>query len=200
MRCGFAPLLLMPSVLLSAPSAAEGQARLTLDVRGGVSVPSGSFETGPLEGGSIDAGPAFGLHFALRRNRWLDLYAGFSQTRFGCEEDGCAGAGDLVSTVWDLGFQVRPNASPWGPWLRVGVVVGGTEIELPPEGGDSGVVEKVTDLGVGGEFGLGWHVRLADAFGLSPGVRYTHVNQRLDSDVTFRMRYWVADLGFILGF
>jgi len=195
-------LLLSSSLLLLTPGIARAQARLTLDVRAGAAVPAGSFRNGPLEGGSIAAAPAFGLHFGLRRNRWLDLYAGFSQLRFGCAEDGCAGAGDLVSTMWDLGFHIRPRSGPWGPWLRVGAVMGGTEIELPgPLGeGGSGVVEEVSDLGIGGEFGFGWRVRLADSFGLSPGVRYTLVNQMLDRDVTFRMRYWVADLGLVVGF
>jgi hypothetical protein len=79
-------------------------------------------------------------------------------------------------------------------------VVGGTEIERAGSSEEDPVVKEVSDLGVGGELGLGWRVRLADSFGLSPGIRYTHVNQRLDPDVTFRMRTWVVDLGLVLGF
>ena len=206
MRCGVRPLVgLALSISAILPEAAEGQERLTLDLRAGASVPAGSFTTGPVSSGAIDAAPAFGLHFALRQNRWLDVYAGFSQLRFGCEADGCVGPGELVSTAWDLGFHVRPVMGPWGPWFRVGVVFAVLEASLPASsGGDPGVGSAperfASSSSLGGEAGLGWRIRLADAIGLSPGIRYTQVNSRLDEDRMFRMRYWVADIGLVFGF
>jgi len=186
------------------PEGAVAQARLTLDLRAGGSIPVGSFKTGPLSGGSIEAAPAFGLHFALRQSRWLDVYAGFSQLRFGCKADGCVDPGELVSTAWDLGVHVRPVAGPWGPWFRAGVVIAGIEANLPtgpggaPGSGDG--VPRTSGTSLGGEVGVGWRIRLANAVGLSPGIRYTRVDSRLDGDLRFDMRYWVADIGLVLGF
>jgi hypothetical protein len=195
---------------LLAPDPASAQARLSLELRGGWTLPAGSFTTGPREGGDIEGAPAFGLHFTLRRNRWLDLHAGFSQLRFGCEADGCVGEGELVSTAWDLGTHIRLRPGPWGPWIRVGLVLGGIELDLPepagppepPEGGarTHGPLHVASDTGVGGELGLGWRIRLADGWGLNPGLRYSFLKSRADDGTAFRMRYWVADVGLVLGF
>jgi hypothetical protein len=57
-----------------------------------------------------------------------------------------------------------------------------------------------SDVGVGGEAGIGVRVPLRDGVALSPGVRYALVNSRLDDDTLLRLRYWVADVGLVVGF
>lgn len=194
-----APALCVATLLGSGELS--GQARLALDVRGGASIPAGSFTRGPRQGGDLDAAPAFGLHFDLRRGRWWGLYAGFSQLRFGCEDDGCRPGGELVSTTWDVGGHLRFRPGPWGPWARVGLVFARVESELPADPGSvADGVDEPSKLGIGAEVGVGWRLRVADRLGVSPGVRYTRVDSRLDRDTRFRMRYWVADLGVVLGF
>lgn len=192
----FYPLFVLAALL--HPGEVRGQARLAMEVRGGASIPAGAFTEGPRRGGELEAAPAFGLHFALRRNRWTGLYAGFSQLRFGCVDDGCREGGELVSTAWDLGGHLRFRPGPWGPWARLGVVFARVESELPPREGSG--PPPASELGVGGEAGVGWRIRLADRLGLNPGVRYTRLDSRLDEDTVFRMRYWVADVGVVLGF
>lgn len=200
MRLGTLVLLLSSSFLVAA-TPAEAQGRLTLELRGGVSVPSGGLGKGPLEAGELGAGPAFGMRFSLRRSRWVDLYAGFSELRFDCGADGCAGDGRLVSTVWNVGANLRARSGLWGPWLRVGLVAGAAEFETAdPDGGSTSTVSRVTDTGVGGEIGTGWRIRLADAWGVSPGVRYSRWDARVDEGTLYRMSYWVADLGLVLAF
>lgn len=130
----------------------------------------------------------------------MGLYAGFSQLRFGCAEDGCRDGGELVSTLWDVGGYVRFRPGPWGPWSRLGVVFARVESELPAPGAAQEGAAPASDLGVGVEIGVGWRLRVADRLGVSPGLRYALVDSRLDADTVFHMRYWVADFGVVVGF
>ncbi|HZD06339.1 MAG TPA: hypothetical protein VE173_15620 [Longimicrobiales bacterium] len=188
---------------LATARACEGQAPLALEVQGGASIPVGPFTRGPRLEGSLDAAPAFGLYFTLRRNRWVGLYAGFSQLRFGCRDDGCTAGGALVSTAWEVGGHLRTSPGPWGPWIRLGLVLTRVESDYPAfaaDGVGAASTHQVSDLGVGGELGVGWRIGLTDGVGVNPGVRYAQLDSRLDRDAVLRMRYWVVDLGVVLGF
>ena len=177
------------------PNEARAQSALVLDVRGGVAAPAGSFKRGPEREGSIGAGPTFGLLFDLRRGDHLGLYVGFSQVLFDCSSDGCVGDEEFVSTSWDLGIHLRARSTTWGPWLRGGVVFTRMERDIAsPEGPG----HEVSDLGVGGELGVGLRVRLTERFGLNPGVRFALLNTRLENGDLLRMRYWVLDFGLVM--
>lgn len=133
----------------------------------------------------------------------MGLYAGFSQLRFGCVDDGCREGGKLVSTAWEVGGNLRLRSGPWGPWVRLGLALAHVESDYPASGAveePAGSGSRASDLGVGGEVGVGWRIQVADGVGLAPGVRYARLDTRLDPDTVFRMRYWVAELGVVLGF
>jgi hypothetical protein len=193
-------LILVITFLFSAgaaASAAAAQSVLVLDVRGGLGIPVGSFSTGPDSGGDVGPAASLGLQFVLRRGSHLGFYAGFTQVRFDCGEDGCPGEGVYVSTAWDLGVHVVPVDAPWSPWIRAGLVLARVERDFR-EGGE--VLQRVSDLGAGGEVGVGFRVPLGRRLTLRPGVRYTVVEADYGDAGTLRMRYLVVDVGLALGF
>ena len=57
---------------------------------------------------------------------------------------------------------------------------------------------EVSDLGVGGELGAGFRVRLTERLGVNPGVRFALLNTRLEDGDLLRMRYWVVDVGLVV--
>ena len=124
------------------------------------------------------------------------LYVGFSQHRFGCDAAGCAPGGEYVATGFDLGF--RWDLMTRGsviPWIRLGVLTTGVETpDLPPP--DAGVSE----LGFGGEVGLGVYIGTSSPVALNPGIRFSAVNTKLPGGGVLRMRYLVADVALTLSF
>ena len=187
------PLLLL--LQLGAGSVPlEAQGPLSLEARVGASLPVGSYRSATL----AEPGPGFGLHFVYRRSARRSFYIGFDQHRFGCDPESCRGE-DLVSTGWTVGtrLRLRPETA-FMPWLGLGMLFDRLEGELGPA--DAALADQVSDLGLGGEVGVGALVRVGGRFSASPGVRYRLVNTRFDDAGLVRLRYLVADLGIVLGF
>ena len=191
-----AAALLAAVLAVPRPSGLAAQSPLVLDVRAGATLPTGSFVREGLEA-ELSPGAGFGLHFTLQRHPWRAFYAGFSQHRFGCDGAGCPGGGELVSTGWNLGTRLSVATGGASPWLRLGVVFDRVEADFL-EGGDE--VGRVSDLGVGGEVGIGVVMGTARRLSLSPGVRYVLVDGRFERRGLVRMRYLVADLGAVIAF
>lgn len=189
--------VLLAALLLALPVAARAQAApLVVEVRGGASVPFGSFADGGRVGEGVEGGPSFTVDFALARSSRRTLTLGFSQHRFGCEAAGCSADGSYVATGVNLGL--RFNLVPTGdvvPWLRLGGR--SVRVELPERGSHPAGTSK---LGFGGEVGAGIYIGAFQSFALNPGFRVAAVNTELPGGELLRMRYWVADLGFALAF
>lgn len=179
----------------SATAPLNAQAPLVIEGRAGVITPVGGFRTGPEQGGELAGGASFGVGFALERSGGLHLTLGFSQHRFDCEADGCAGDGLYVATAWDLGARWDFGSGAVVPWVRAGATVPRVERDRPePDEAD------VTELGIGAEAGAGARIAVAGRFHLSPGVRFGAADTGLRSGGTLRMRYLVFDVGLVVGF
>ena len=171
---------------------------LVIEMRGGAALPVSSFRTGPDQGGEIVRAPTFGLHFVYRSSAGWGPYAGFSQHRFDCADDGCPGA-EYVATTWDFGAQRTLGLHGW---IRAGVLFGRLEREFagagapPGEGGVAGV----SSLSLGAEGGAGVRVPLRGRLALTPGLRYGWLNTRFRDDGLMRMRWVAADLGLAIAF
>ena len=185
------------TVLVATASAAAAQAPpFVLEVRGGSSIPVGSFADGDRRGEGSAADRSFGLAFGVTRTSSRTTFVGFSQHRFGCEDIGCDGDGTFVATTIDVG--VRYNVTLHRqvvPWIRIGGLT--TRVEL---GDHPDYRDQVSSLGFGGEVGAGVYLGSANAVGLSPGVRFTAVNSGLPGGGVLRMRYLVADLALVIAF
>lgn len=201
-------LLLVPiamGALLGFPGEATGQAAITVGVRGGASIPVGSFEEGGGGDGArsaLEAGPSFGVDLQYHPQRGSGFFVGFSQHRFGCEAESCPGSGEYVSTGWNLGLRHTLPVGGLRPYLQAGAVLSRTEDGGIRSGGPAGVAgagQEVSDLALGGEAGAGLDISLGRRFRAQPGVRYGITNTRF-SDGLLRMRYLVADLGLRVTF
>lgn len=167
-----------------------------LDLRGGVAVPAGSFADGVRTGEGTTAGPTLGAAFVLRRSDRRTVYAGFSQHRFGCVAAGCAEGGRYVATGFDLGmrFALLPGHT-FVPWIRLGAITTRVETrDLPaPDAG-------VSDLGFGGEAGIGVYIGPNSSVALNPAVTFSAVNSDLPGGATLRLRYLTATIAVVLAF
>jgi hypothetical protein len=194
------PLVVLAALTPAGAARAQDLPALVIEMRGGAALPVSSFRTGPDQGGEIVRAPTFGLHFVYRSSAGWGPYAGFSQHRFDCADDGCPGA-EYVATTWDLGVQRTLGA--YG-WIRVGVVFGRLEREFAVAGvpaADAEVgVPGVSSLSLGAEGGAGARVPLRGRLALTPGVRYGWLNTRFRDDGLVRMRWVAADLGLAIAF
>jgi len=183
--------------LARAPAPVSAQeSPLVVEARGGFAIPVGSFATGSEPGEGTEAGASFGVTLGLAGGGLWTPYVGFSQHRFGCEDAGCASAGRYVATGFQAGVRVIPL--PGGsvlPWLSVGAIT--THVEA----GDLGAANAgVSELGVGGEVGVGLHIGAASQIALNPGVRLVAVNATLPDGTDLHMRYLVADVAIVISF
>lgn len=188
-------LVLLP-VVAASPRAALAQASpLVIEARGGAAIPVSAFADGSRSGEGTSPGVSFGVDFALPGGGRFFPYVGFSQNRFKCQDAGCPAGGRYVATGFHGGIRTAPL--PTGlviPWLRVGVVTAHVETDA-----FSGVAAGRSEIGLGGEVGVGVHVG-SGPVALSPAVRFVAVNAELPGGALLRMRYLVADLGVVLAF
>jgi hypothetical protein len=177
------------------PAPAQESA-IVVEARGGVAIPVGSFATGIEPGEGTEAGASFGVTIGVAGGGLWTPYLGFSQHRFGCEDAGCPSSGQYVATGFQAGVRVIPlQGSSLLPWISVGAVT--THVEA----GDLGsAYAGVSDLGVGGEVGIGLHIGAASQLALNPGARFVVVGADLPDGTNLGMKYVVADLALVISF
>ena len=191
------PAALMLSVAVTCVASVGAQeAPLVLEVRGGVAAPLGSFSNGARVGEGAAPGPSFGVDFVLPGAGRRSFYVGFSQHRFGCADAGCPSDEPYVATGFHAGYRIAllMNRSIF-PWIRVAVVT--TRVETDGLGGSN---TGVSELGFGGELGVGVYIGSASPVAINPGVRLAAVNTMLPGGELLRMRYLVADVAIALAF
>ncbi len=191
------PVLCTIALALSvARGGAAQESPLVVEAHGGGAIPVGSFAHGDRVGEGTSAGPSFGVDLALPGGGRVAPYVGFSQHRFGCEDAGCGPGGRYVATGFQGGIRIVPMPGRSVlPWVRLGAVT--THVETDALGGANA---GVSDLGVGGEVGVGVHVGGGSQLALNPGMRFVAVNTKLPGGSTLRLRYLVADLALVLAF
>lgn len=185
----------LAGALVGAPVAAQ-DAPLLLEIHAGPAVPLGAFSSGDREGEGAAPGASVSVAFAIPGDGRRTLYAGFSQLRFGCEDAGCGSGGRYVATGFDVGLRLAlVTGRSLIPWVRFGAIT--TRVETDDLGGSNA---GVSDLGFGGEAGLGVYVGSASAVALNPSITYSAVNTRLPGGSDLRMRYLKAYIGIVFAF
>ena len=181
------------SLLLCSGIGASAQDRWTVEVRGGVTIPTETFLDADLErGAGLEATIGYDIAPALA------VYAGWDWQRFE-QTEGVPFTTDVEDTGYAFGIRYSPRLSgALGPWLRVGAVY--DHVELEDEAGDT-IGDSQHTLGL--EVGGGVTIRLGEALALTPGVRY----RRFKPDVTIgqattstTVSYIAADVGLALKF
>jgi hypothetical protein len=190
-------LLVVELVIGFAAAPASAQDRpLLLEGHGGIAVPVGSFAESSALGRGATAGPTLSVLFAVPGDGRRTLYAGFSQSRFGCEDAGCSPDGRFVATGFNVGlrFALLPGRMAM-PWIRIGAITTRVETDdLPaPDAG-------VSDLGVGGEAGAGVYIGGDGPVAVNPAVTFSVVNSTLPGGSTLGLRYLTAQLGIVVAF
>jgi hypothetical protein len=179
------------------PSAAAAQPSLLVESRVGVAIPSGSFTTGP-GGGRLAEAPTVGIRFGLLRGSRTYVSVGFAQVRTDCSRDGCGSR--WVATQWDAGVRVELMQGATVPWLRAGIVSPTVENVLVRDEPTGSLRRGTSDRGWGGELGAGIRFPITERFSLSPGARWVAVDVGRAGADDLRMRYWIVDVGVVVGF
>jgi len=182
---------------LTQPGRAVAQQSLAVDTRLGVAVPVGGFAEDLVPESELRPSGSFGVQFSLPRGARRAWFAGFSQHRLSCEGAGCAGIGAFESTAWKVGTRVSVLSGARTPWVRLAVVLDRSEADFLEDGVP---VRLASDLALGVDAGVGFSLPVARRVALSPGVRYEALNANFPGARRVKIRYVVADLGFILTF
>jgi len=189
--------------LVAATGADAGaqDAPLIVEAHGGAAIPFGDFRDGDGPGEGAATGPSLSVAFAFPSGSWRTLYTGFSQHRFGCADAGCAEDGRYVATGFNLGLRIVPIPSgPVAPWIQLGAIstrVETGDLAATSEGADD---DGVSDLGFGGEVGVGVLVRLGRSVGWSATGLISAVDSDLPGGAALPLRYFTAQTGITLIF
>lgn len=193
-------LLLVCPLWAAIPLAAQ-DAPLLVEAQGGAAIPFGDLKDGQGPGMGTATGVSLSVVLAVPSEGWRTIYAGFSQHRFGCEAAGCDVDGRYVATGFNLGFRIVPvREGPVVPWIRLGVIT--TRVETgdlsasPESAADAGL----TDLGFGGEAGVGILVPLGRSVGWSATGLVSAVDSDLPGGASLPLRYFTAHTGLTLLF
>jgi len=179
-----------------APALSGQDPVLTLSAEPGWTIPLGDFSDGSAPGEGVEGGASLGVTFTLHGDGWRSWYAGFNQKRFACEAAGCAADDSYRATGFHAGvLAVFARRRPVQPFLRVGAVTTRVETRsLPaPDGG-------VSDLGFGGEVGLGLTLLAQSPVAITPTVTATRIDSTLPGGTSLRLRYLTATLAVVLAF
>lgn len=180
----------------AAPDAAAQDAALLVEASGGVAAPLADFRSGDGPGEGTSSGASLSVLLAVPSAGRHTIYAGFSQHRFGCEPAGCGAGGRYVATGFNVGLRfalLRGHHAV--PWIQLGAITTRVETEdlEPPNTG-------VSELGYGGEGGLGFFVQLGPSVGWSSSVLVSTVGSELPGGAKLELRYLTAHTGVSLIF
>jgi len=182
-----------------APTPAQGQeGPYAFSIRGGTTLPVGSFrdETEGWEG-RAGRGTSLAMGFTFPLFRFVGGYLGFSQHKFGCDENVCPEGNSWVSTGFDVALRVVAGGGMVRPWVQGGVHTHRMEARIH---GDAGPLSLNSEGGGGYEVGGGILIKVAERMSLSPGVRYGLGNVPISGHPNLGIRFLVFDLGLVAGF
>ena len=169
----FFSMIAAAALLTAAPAAAQ-HSPFSLELRSGV-----TFPTGDLSDAGIEAGPLFGLDvFAV--DRALSVYGGWGYHQF---------SDDVTASGPRLGLKAIFRTPGYAtPWIRAGA----TFNEADGSGGSS-------DRELGLEAGAGLDYELSDRVSLTPAARYHTFSPDFGAGSS-TFSYLTLDLGVHLHF
>lgn len=202
---GLVPALGVALFVGAGDPVAAQDAPLTLEVHGGVAIPFGTLRDGEGPDEGTSAGPSLSVVFAVPSAGWRTIYAGFSQHRFGCDTGGCAPEGrytdPYVATGFNVGLRIVPvREGSFIPWIRLGGITTRVEVEDPVTPLPGSPPADVSDLGFGGEAGVGFLLRLGPSVAWSGTGLASFATSELPDGSSLDMRYVTLHTGITLLF
>lgn len=167
----------------AAASPLAAQLPLSVEARGGVALPTGTFRD------AARGGPAGEVSATWHALPLIGIYGAYQWNRFGWDDTG----GDATDAGFALGVRITIPTPliPIDPWIRAGVVAHRLK---------AGTLSE--DAKPGWEAGAGLAFPLARGLTLTPGVlwtRYQHGSGMADGEL-LRVRHVRADVGLRLRF
>ncbi|HEX6041640.1 outer membrane beta-barrel protein [Longimicrobium sp.] len=154
----------------------------SLEVRGGLAVPTGDFGEKVGDDPSVETGYTVGANATYHFMPLLGVYAGYTYNRFGL--DGFDGV-DVVDQGLSAGVRVAVPTPliPIDPYLKAGVVYNRVGFEFD-EGDDGGELDDATesDQSLGFEVGAGIGIGLGPKLSFTPQVTYTRYEPQFDGE------------------
>lgn len=163
------PLLALLVAALASPSPVQAQTPVSVEVRGGWSVPIADFSDAGAESGLGYGGDLF-VHVVPA----LAIYGGWGRDDFSCSL--CTDDQSISTQGVEAGLQfTAAGGAPVELWLRGGLVYHKVESDAGPV-----TVESDRKLGIQGVAGLNFAV--GDRISLAPGVRFQTIDPKIDLD------------------
>lgn len=160
MRRPIVPALLLLVGLGGVPSSAGAQVPLSLELHGGLGVPTGDLED------VSEPGPVLGVDIMVDVIEYLGVYGGYTVASFGCDDTSseidCAPTEEFDSSGFSLGIRGSlPVTSNLHPWASLGALFHDIQLGISEAEGDTGF-----------EIGLGLELELSHMISVGPQVRY----------------------------
>lgn len=145
--------------LVTVPSPGRAQVSLSLELHGGLGVPTGDF------GDVSESGISLGVDVLVDLLPQIAAYGGYSTTSFDCvesPEQSCGLTDDFDSSGFSLGVRgILPLASNLHPWAGLGLVFHDMQLGVSEASGDTGF-----------EIAVGVELELSHMIRFGPQVRY----------------------------
>lgn len=160
MKRPIVPALLLLVGLGGLPSSGGAQAPLSLELHGGLGVPTGDLED------VSEPGLALGVDIMVDVIEYVGLYGGYTVASFGCDDTSpdidCAPTEEFDSSGFSLGIRGSlPVTSSLHPWASLGALFHDIQLGVSEAEGDTGF-----------EIGLGLELGLSHMISVGPQVRY----------------------------
>lgn len=170
----FFSLIAVAALLTAAPAAAQ-DSPFSVELRSGV-----TFPTGDLSDDGIESGPIFGVDVLFAVDRALSVYGGWGYHQF---------SDDVTASGPRLGLKAIFHTPGYAtPWVRAGA----TFNEADVSGGSA-------DREIGLEAGAGLDYELSDRVSVTPAARYHTFSPDFGAG-SYTFSYLTLDLGVHLHF
>ncbi len=190
--------------IAAAPAALAAQmpGGFSVDVRGGVGVPTG--DLGDDEEFGAETGFGFGATAQFEVLPAVAIYGGWSRFAFPIESELLPDVdADLVDSGFNGGVKLMLPSFMLGglsPWIQGGAVYHNFELDGESEfggvDGDGEIVENTLGYEVGG----GLSFPLGQVISVTPGVRYISYSSDPDEVGEVNVSYVAADIGLMFRF
>jgi hypothetical protein len=185
---------LIALLLLTPPRGVAAQAipEIHGEARVGWAAPAGDLGSGP--GFDPESGPTFALGLRLSFTPLVGIYAGYRQTRFGCDTCERLGLdGTAILDGLEAGLHLEPpRPVPYSPWLRAGVL----QQQLAFTGFGERLASE-SSTGFGGQLGFG--IPLSPRLHFNPAIGFLSVPADFEfttvSDRSTRVSAFTIELG-----
>ncbi len=185
MRSLYLMLPLLLPLAMSAPTALEAQhSPLSLDIRGGYSLPIGDFSD------NTDSDFGFGAGVVFSLTPMVGIYGGWGRDSFQCASVACGDDSRVTLSGFEAGAKfMLPSRGGARPWAKAGAVWHAMEF-------DGEIFRAESDRSLGFQGAIGMDFPLGRVLSVSPSLRLNLMD--IEDDGFFdrsEVRYLSFDIG-----